>query len=97
MSWVRIPPNPNRYQCFLVGPNIIKGERKQNNANRVKIRVHISSNPWALYLYAMRSPATKEKYVMRLGKFLSFLNLQGTLEDKARFFADKGKYDSIFF
>ena len=35
-------------------------------------------DPWTLYLYAMRSPATKEKYLMRLGKFLNFLNLQGT-------------------
>jgi hypothetical protein len=33
---------------------------------------------------------------MRLGKFLGFLGLQGTLEDKARFFADKGKYDSTW-
>jgi hypothetical protein len=32
-------------------------------------------------------PATKEKYLMRLGKFLGFLNLQGTLENKARTFA----------
>jgi hypothetical protein len=35
-----------------------------------------------LYLYAMRSPATKEKYLMRLGKFLGFLGLKGTLKDK---------------
>ena len=43
-------------------------------------------DPWTLYLYAMRSPATKEKYLMRLGKFLDFLNIQkgGTLADKAR-------------
>jgi hypothetical protein len=39
-----------------------------------------AADPWRLYLYSMRSPATKEKYIMRLGKFLSFLNLQGTLE-----------------
>jgi hypothetical protein len=41
-------------------------------------------DPWTLYLYAMKSPATKEKYVMRLGKFLNFLNPQKgeTLEDK---------------
>ena len=51
----------------------------------------VAADPWTLYLYAMRSPATKEKYLMRLGKFLGFLNLQGTLEDKARFFAEKGK------
>ena len=44
----------------------------------------------------MRSPATKEKYLIRLGKFLNFLNLQGTLEDKARAFAEKGKADSTW-
>jgi hypothetical protein len=54
------------------------------------------ADPWMLYLYAMRSPATKEKYLMRLGKFLEFLHLQGTLEDRARFFARKGKYDSAW-
>jgi hypothetical protein len=31
--------------------------------------------PMILYLYAMKSPATKEKYLMKLGKFLDFLNL----------------------
>lgn len=40
----------------------------------------LTADPWTLYLYAMRSPATKEKYLMRLGKFLGFLNLQGTIE-----------------
>ena len=54
------------------------------------------ADPWTLYLYAMKSPATKEKYLMRLGKFLDFLGLQGTLEDKARFFAERGKYDSVW-
>lgn len=32
-----------------------------------------STDPWTLYLYAMNSPATKEKYLLRLGKFLDFL------------------------
>jgi hypothetical protein len=44
----------------------------------------------------MRPPATKEKYLMRLGKFLRFLEMQGTLEDKSRYFAGKGKHDSIW-
>ena len=30
----------------------------------------LAADPWMLYLYAMRSPATKEKYLMRIGKFL---------------------------
>jgi hypothetical protein len=43
-------------------------------------------DPWTLYLYSMKSPATKEKYLMRLEKFLDFLNIEegGILEDKSR-------------
>ena len=50
-----------------------------------------SAYPWALYLYAIKSPATKERYLLRLGKFLDFVNdltsseqlqQQLTLEDK---------------
>jgi integrase len=43
----------------------------------------------------MRSPATKEKYLLRLGKFLDFVNLKGSLQDKARAFAEDGVKDSI--
>jgi hypothetical protein len=32
-----------------------------------------SADPWTLYLYAMKSPATKEKYLLRLRKFLNFV------------------------
>jgi integrase len=46
----------------------------------------------------MKSPATKEKYLMRLGKFLDFLNLLegGILEDKSRAFAEKGRNDNVW-
>jgi hypothetical protein len=79
-----------------VGSNIIKGEKINQMLTESKSEPILAADPWSLYLYAMRSPATKEKYLMRLGKFLSFLSLQGTIENKARFFADKGKYDSIW-
>jgi hypothetical protein len=47
-------------------------------------------------VHAIKSPpATKEKYLMRLGKFLDFLSLKGALEDRARAFAEKGKEDII--
>jgi hypothetical protein len=53
------------------------------------------TDPWLLYLYAMKSPATKEKYLIRLRKFLDFVNLDesggSTLEAKARTFSIKGK------
>ena len=57
--------------------------------------VESKSDPCALYVYAMKSPATKEKYLLRLGKFLDFVGLQGSLEDKARNFAERGTKDSF--
>jgi hypothetical protein len=47
-----------------------------------------------LYIYAIKSPVTKEKYVMR--KFLDFLSLQGTSQDKARTFARKARNDNAW-
>jgi hypothetical protein len=49
--------------------------------------------------YAMKAPMTREKYNIRLGKFLDFIGLEvengnRSLEDKARIFAKKSKYDS---
>jgi hypothetical protein len=56
-------------------------------------------DPWMLYLYAIKSPATKEKYLMRLGQFLDFVNPEENknrkLEDKARAFA-KGRADNAW-
>ena len=38
----------------------------------------------------------KKEYLLRLGKFLDFVGLQGSLEDKARNFAEKGTKDTIW-
>lgn len=39
---------------------------------------------WSLYLYAMKSPVTREKYQKRLEKFFDFLELEGnTIEEKS--------------
>jgi integrase len=46
---------------------------------------------WSLYLYALKSPVTREKYQKRL-KFFYFLGLEGkTVEKKARTFNRKDK------
>ena len=51
------------------------------------------SDPWALYLYSIKSPATKEKYLIRLRKFLDFIDQEpAALETKARAFAERGKH-----
>jgi hypothetical protein len=53
-----------------------------------------ATDPWALYLYAIKSPATKEKYLLRLKKFLEFLDLEdGNLGTRARVFAQKAVND----
>jgi integrase len=48
----------------------------------------------------MKSPATKEKYLIRLRKFLHFINHdkeeEGTLEIKARAFAERGKNSDVW-
>jgi hypothetical protein len=52
-------------------------------------------DPWMLFLYALKAPATKEKYIRRLIKFLVFLGYQGTKEEKARAFADRARADPV--
>jgi hypothetical protein len=42
------------------------------------------ADPWALFIYALKAPATKEKYIQRLTKFLDFLGYEGSKEEKAR-------------
>jgi hypothetical protein len=55
----------------------------------------LQSDPWTLYLYAMKSPVTREKYQKRLGKFLDFLALEGaTIQEKSRAFVEMARKDS---
>ena len=42
-----------------------------------------TTDPWMLFLYALKAPATKEKYIQRLTRFLDSLGYQGTKEEKA--------------
>jgi hypothetical protein len=51
-------------------------------------------NPWTLYLYAMKSPVTRDKYQKRLGKFFDFLRLKGaTIEEKSIVFVEMSRKD----
>jgi hypothetical protein len=52
-------------------------------------------DPWKLFLNAMRAPMTKDRYQTRVAKFLDFIGIVGgTLEQRARTFAKKGKSDT---
>ena len=53
------------------------------------------SNPWTLYLYAMKPPVTRDKYQKRLGKLFDFLGLEGrTIEEKSRVFVEMARKDN---
>src|ERR671919_2515133 len=49
-----------------------------------------------LYLYALKAPATRDKYIQRLIKFLDFLGYTGTKEDKTRAFATQAIADADY-
>lgn len=52
-------------------------------------------DPWSLYIYAMKSPMTRNRYQTRLAKFFDFIELSGsTLDERARTFAKRSKIDS---
>ena len=52
-------------------------------------------DPWTLYLYAMKSPVTREKYQRRLGQFFDFLGLSGeSTQDKSIIFCNKAREDT---
>ena len=63
---------------------------------RVKVeQLESDSSPWTLYLYAMKSPVTRDKYQKRLGKFFDFLGIEGgSIEDKSRVFVEIARKDS---
>jgi integrase len=47
---------------------------------------------WSLYLFALKSPVTREKYKKRLDRFFVFLGLEGqTTEEKSSVFIEKAK------
>ena len=62
---------------------------------KTKIIEESELDPWKLFLNAMRSPSTKDRYQTRVAKFFNFIGIRGkTLEQKARTFAKKGKNDT---
>jgi hypothetical protein len=44
-----------------------------------------TSDPWMLFLYALKASATKQKYIQRLIKFLNFLGYEAWKEEKKKY------------
>ena len=49
------------------------------------------SDPYSLFIFAINSPLTKEKYVPRLNKFFDFINLKGAIQERCITFVKNAK------
>jgi len=57
----------------------------------IKEQTGIDSDPYSLCIFAINSPLTKEKYVLRLNKFFEFINIKGTIQEKCKVFVKNAK------
>ncbi|HMH11314.1 MAG TPA: hypothetical protein VK553_11420, partial [Candidatus Nitrosopolaris rasttigaisensis] len=53
--------------------------------------VERGSNPYSMFVYAIRSSLTRDYYLRRLRRFFDFINLekQRTIEERCNLFADR--------
>ncbi len=52
----------------------------------IKKLTEYKSDSYSLFLFAINSPFTKEKYVPRLNKFFEYINLRGSIQEKCSTF-----------
>jgi hypothetical protein len=76
-----------------VGPDL---KQTTTSTTSITLETMEASDPWMLFLYALKASATREKYIRRLIKFLDFLGYTGTKEEKARAFAAQAKADPSY-
>ncbi|MFL6475603.1 MAG: hypothetical protein ACJ70Y_01335, partial [Nitrososphaera sp.] len=55
-----------------VGP-----DHKQTTCTNTTLETMGATDPWMLFLYALKAPATRDRYIQRLTKFLEFLGYTG--------------------
>ncbi|HKI08212.1 MAG TPA: hypothetical protein VKA09_07425 [Nitrososphaeraceae archaeon] len=70
-------------------------DERQNKTTIITLET-TTTDPWMLFLYALKAPASRNKYIQRLMKFLDFLGYPGTKEEKAHAFAAQARADPIY-
>ena len=64
------------------------------NINSLDNKSDLELDLYSLYLYALRSPSSREKYQKRLEKYFDFLGLEGlTIGEKSESFVKKLEKD----
>jgi integrase len=54
------------------------------------------SDPYSIFLYAMNSPVTRDRYTTRFRRFFSFIGIEGDVEEQCRVFIEKSVKDPQF-
>ena len=58
-------------------------EQKQKQPNVHGACLNVDSDPYSIFVFAMNSPVTKQKYTYRLVKFFDFIGLEGeTIQER---------------
>jgi hypothetical protein len=73
-----------------------EGQDKENENQEVQYWIpKYDSNAYTLFLYALRSPITRDYYLRRLRIFLNYINLlpEETMENRCNSFALKARED----
>jgi hypothetical protein len=60
-----------------VGP-----DQKQTDARNITLETMKATDPWMLFLYALKAPATRDKYI-EVNQIPRFSGYKGTKEEKA--------------
>lgn len=76
-----------------IGDNVVPEKQKTTTVITLETA---TTDPWMLFLYALKAPATRDKYIKRLTKFLDLLGYTGTKEEKACAFAAQERADSTY-
>lgn len=67
---------------------------KAAGGSALTIAASLAADPWSLFLFAMKSSMTREKYRGRLVKFFDFVGVEGTsMPERARTFVKISKND----
>ncbi|MGI0022428.1 MAG: hypothetical protein ACRD9Q_06155 [Nitrososphaeraceae archaeon] len=78
---VHKPPGPHVITCFLY----VSGLQLVVETQFVALK------PYENFLFALKAKESKRQYPHRLGKFLTFIGLQGTIEEKCTKLYDLSK------
>ena len=54
--------------------------------------IQLDSSPYFIFIFAIRSPVTREKYLQRIGYFFDYIGIEkGTIEERCNIFGQKAK------